>query len=446
MSLIISVSGLRGIVGQSLTPESATDYVAAFAASLDLGERVIVSRDGRTTGPMLRSVVVGTLMASGIRVIDVDVAATPTVGVLVRQTGAAGAVQITASHNPPPYNGMKLFGRDGRVVDPGTGKAVKEACLEKRRRWADYDALGVIETLNDPHTPHIEAVLATVDVDRIRSKEFRVVVDANHGGGAAAARRLLEHLGCDVSILGESPTGEFIHPPEPTAENLSEVGRQIFDAGAAVGFCQDPDADRLALIDENGRYVGEEFTVAVCVQRILTDPETRGPIVINGATSGMSERLANDAGVGCHRSPVGEANVADLMLDVGAVYGGEGSGGPIDPRVGLVRDSLVGMAQVLDHMARTGRPLSTIVDALPQLSIVKSKINAGPEDLPEIFSRVRERHPEATVDETDGLRLAFPDGRWLLVRGSNTEPIVRFIAEAESEAEAEALIRSAAEG
>jgi phosphomannomutase len=441
--LIISVSGLRGIVGQSLTPDVAIRYVSAFAASLPPDATIIVGRDGRQTGKMLRSAIIAAITATGRSAIDVDVAATPTIGVLVRERNAQGAVQITASHNPPPYNGMKLFGADGRVLDAASGAKIRQAYFDDLPQWVGHDEVGMISSESDPHAPHLEAVLDTVDGLAIRAAAPRVLLDSNHGSGGILGRRLLESLGCEVVFVGEEPHGKFAHVPEPTAENLKSIGKMVVDQKCVVGFCQDPDADRLALIDETGRYIGEEYTLALCVSRILADPELRGPIVINGATSGMSERIANQYHVGCHRSAVGEANVADMMIEVGASYGGEGNGGPIDPEVGYVRDSFVGMAQILDLMVRTGRPLSFLADDLPKLHIHKAKADASPSQLPTLFEKLIAKYPEADADTGDGLRLAWSD-RWLLVRGSNTEPIVRFIAEAESENQARAMCDEAA--
>ncbi|MEL6108700.1 MAG: phosphoglucosamine mutase [Planctomycetota bacterium] len=435
--LIISVSGLRGIVGETLTPVVASSFVAAFAGQLGDG-KVIVGRDGRSSGPMLRDTIVSSLRACGREVVDADVAATPTIGVLVKTLGAAGAVQISASHNPPPYNGIKLFGADGRVLEKVAGVKIRDAYLGGTAAWCPFDAIGDVHREPDPHAAHLDAVLGTVNVDAIRNAKHRVLIDSNHGAGSLLGVRLLKALGCDVVAVGDTPDGQFAHVPEPTAENLSGVAQKIRDAGAAVGFCQDPDADRLALIDADGRYVGEEFTLALCVQHALSQDATKGPIVINGATSGMSERLAASAGVTAFRSAVGEANVADKMIAEGATYGGEGNGGPIDPRVGYVRDSFVGMAQVLDLMTSTGKSLAQLTDALPQLAIHKEKAGISTEALPDLFTKLREAHPEADIDDGDGLRLAWPD-KWLLVRGSNTEPIVRFIAEAESAAEASRL-------
>jgi phosphomannomutase len=440
--LIISVSGLRGIVGETLTPDVAVRFVAAFAAQLPDGP-IIVGRDGRSSGSMLSQTIIASLSACGRTCIDVDVASTPTIGVLVKDRGAAGAVQISASHNPPAYNGIKLFGGAGRVLDATTGAKVRDAYLAGENAFQSFDKIGSVTIETDPHTPHLTKVLGTVDVDAIRKAGYRVLIDSNHGAGSLLGVRLLNELGCDVVAVGDVPDGNFAHVPEPTADNLVGIAKRVREENCVVGFCQDPDADRLALIDEQGVYIGEEFTLAMCVTHALSSPETCGPIVINGATSGMSERLARDAGVPCYRSAVGEANVADMMIEKKATYGGEGNGGPIDPRVGYVRDSFVAMAQVLDLMTRTGKTVSQIAAELPQLHIHKSKASVTADRLPALFEALIQKYPNARPQTGDGLRLAWDD-RWLLVRGSNTEPIVRFIAEAETDADAARLCESAA--
>lgn len=440
--LIISVSGLRGIVGETLDPVVASRYVAAFAGAIPDGP-IVIGRDGRSSGPMLSRAIIAALSACGRDCIDVDVAATPTIGVLVRERGAAGAVQISASHNPPPYNGIKLFGGAGRVLDAKTGASIRRSYEEGQARWVGFDELGLVSTDADPHEPHLQKVLATVDSLGIRAAGHRVLIDSNHGAGGILGKRLLTALGCEVVAVGETPDGKFEHVPEPTAENLSGIADLVRKHGCAIGFCQDPDADRLALIDADGRYIGEEYTVALCVQRAMGEAATKGPIVINGATSGMSERLAEAAGVAAYRSAVGEANVCDMMIEKKATYGGEGNGGPIDPRVGYVRDSFVGMAQVLDLMTKTGKSLAQLADALPRLHIHKSKAEVSADKLPPLFEKLCQTYQDADATTGDGLRLAWKD-KWLLVRGSNTEPIVRLIAEAESEDEAKSLCDSAA--
>ncbi len=441
--LIISVSGLRGIVGETLTPDVACRYIASFAASIPTGP-IVIGRDGRTTGPMLKAVIIAAINACGRDVIDADVAATPTIGVLVREKSAAGGVQISASHNPPPYNGIKLFGSGGRVLDAASGSRIRDGYLAGTAAWCRYDAIGSTRTEPDPHAAHLEKVLATIDVDEVRKAKFKVLLDSNHGAGGLLGVRLLESLGCEVEAIGQQPTGIFAHVPEPTADNLAGIASRVARSGCVIGFCQDPDADRLALIDENGRYIGEEATLALCVQRAMMVGRTNGPIVVNGATSSMSGLVAEEYGVETIRSAVGEANVADKMIAHSAAYGGEGNGGPIDPTVGYVRDSFVGMAQVLDLMCRTSKPLSQLTDELPKLAIYKDKSEIDVSELPAIFERLQNRFRDAQADTGDGLRLQW-NNCWLLVRGSNTEPIVRMIAEAETSEEARTLCDQAAE-
>jgi phosphomannomutase len=438
---IISVSGLRGIVGESLTPLVAARYVAAFSGTLKPGP-IVVSRDGRESGPMLSQVVCGTLIACGRRVLYADVAATPTLGVLVRSHLAVGGVQISASHNPLAYNGLKLFNADGRVLPAAAGQPVLEAYRDSAFRWAAADKIGGHQPLGDTTGQHVRLIEGTIDVEAIRGRRFRVLLDSNCGAGSILGQRLLSNLGCEVTVVGGHPTGRFEHPPEPTAENLTGISQQVRAAKVDVGFCQDPDADRLAIIDEAGRYVGEEYSVALCVDHVLR--RQKGPVVTNCATSRMAEDLAGKYGVPFHRAAVGEANVVDKMLAVDAVFGGEGNGGPIDPRVGLVRDSFVGMALVLAAMAQRDKKVSDLVAELPRYEIVKRTLKLPADKLAAAFDAVQKRFADARPDRLDGLRLDWPD-RWLIIRGSNTEPIVRIIAEAPAAAEAEAQVAAATE-
>lgn len=439
--LIISVSGLRGILGTGLTPEVAVRYAAAFAMQVGPGP-LVVSRDGRSSGPMIVDAVASALCAMGRTVIDAGVAATPTTGVLVRHCHAAGGLQISASHNPPEYNGIKLFGTDGRVIDAVRGDQVLKQYQANNFSWATFDRLGRVTPSETVHQPHLDAVLKIVDVDRIRAAKFRVVLDANHGAGSLLGKLLLDALGVQAKILGASPDGAFAHPPEPTAENLRGVCRHVTDEQAAVGFCQDPDADRLALIDEAGRYIGEEFTVAICLDHVLRSKT--GHVVTNCSTSKMSEDLAAKYGGTFSRSKVGEANVTEEMIARRAVFGGEGNGGPIDPRVGYVRDSFVGMALVLDAMAARHLPLSALAAELPQYSIQKDKVQCDTSRLADLYSKLEAHFHDARASRLDGLRLDWP-ASWLLIRPSNTEPIVRIIAEAPSDVEAQQLCRQAAD-
>ncbi|MEO0530348.1 MAG: phosphoglucosamine mutase [Planctomycetota bacterium] len=439
---IISVSGLRGVIGQTLTPEIAARYVAAFAGSLPEG-RVLITRDGRATGPMIADAVRAAIAAVGRTPLDGGVAATPTAGVLVQSEGCVGGVQISASHNPAEYNGLKLFGGDGRIIPALNGEQVKQRYLNGPIDYVAHDGIPLAESIEDPISEHLRRVEAIVDTDKIRGRKFRVLLDANHGSGAVLGKPLLEKLGCNVTVLGEEPTGHFAHQPEPTEANLADLAKSAASDGYDAIFCQDPDADRLAIIDGAGRYLGEELTLALCVDHQLR--QSPGPIVSNCSSSRVTRDLAEQYGVPFQQSAVGEANVVDAMLAADAVLGGEGAGGVIHPSVVYVRDSFVGMAMVLDAMAARDVSLAELADELPSYAIHKTKATVDPEQLSAILDRIEAHFADAASSKLDGLRLDWPDERkWLLVRASNTEPIVRLIAEAPEEAAAIAVCDAAA--
>jgi phosphomannomutase len=442
--LIVSVSGLRGVVGTSLTAEVAARYAAAFAAGLAPGP-IVIGRDGRESGPMLAAVITMALQAGGRDVIDCGTASTPTVGIVVRGERAAGGIQISASHNPAKYNGLKLFSHEGRVLPAAVGAEVRSRFEVMTSTPLPGRSQGSMRLVDGVAT-HVRLVAATVDVDAVRRRRPRVWLDSGHGAGSLVARALFEHLGCDAVFEGDAPDGLFEHEPEPTAANLASMLPKIRQARADIGFFQDPDADRLAIATADGRYVGEEATLALAVERVLG--KTPGPIVINCSTSMMASLIAAKHGVPCHVSAVGEANVVDRMLAERAVLGGEGNGGVIDPRVGLVRDSFVAMALVLDMMCAGDRlrSIDELARALPRLVMKKTKIDLAPEAtglaLDAALGRIEAAFPQARASRLDGLRLDW-DGGWLLVRGSNTEPIVRIVAEAGDDAEVDAAIATA---
>lgn len=438
--LIISVSGLRGIVGDSLTPDVAGRYAVAFAAELSEGP-LVVTRDGRASGQLLATTVSEAITATGRNVIDAGIAATPTTGVLVRERRAAGGIQISASHNPAEYNGIKLFGSEGRVIPAEFGERVAERFRRANTQSTRSESPGLATKLADTTGAHQRLIEAIVDVEKIRKSQFHVLLDANHGAGSILGRELLDTLNCHVTLLGVPPDGQFENSPEPTEENLAEVCPRVREVGAAIGFCQDPDADRLAIIDETGRYIGEEYTLALCVDHVLR--RTPGAVVTNCSTSRMTQDLAEKYNVPYFRSAVGEANVVDRMLAHGAVIGGEGNGGAIDPRVGLVRDSFVGMALVLDAMAAREMSVSALANELPRYSISKTKLALSREEVNSAFDAMESHFSDAKADRLDGLRLDWPD-RWLLVRASNTEPIVRVVAEAPTAGAAKGLCDQAA--
>jgi phosphomannomutase len=439
--LIVSVSGIRGIIGEGLTPKAALAFASAFGA-YTAGGRVVLSRDGRPSGLMLHNAVLAGLSAAGCEVYDLQVAPTPTVGLAVRKLGAAGAMQITASHNPAPWNGLKMFGPDGRVLSSAEGRKVQQLFEAGTGLFVPWNEVGTRLDYHKALDEHRDQVLKLVDVTRIRAAGLRAFLDGNGGAGGPLGRTLLKALQVVTACHGCEADGFFLHEPEPTEANLRQVCPLVRQHNADIGFALDPDSDRLALIDENGRYIGEELTLALAVRFRLE--HEKGPVVVNMSTSRVVQDLAERFGCAFHRAAVGEANVADKMIEVGAVIGGEGNGGVIDPRVGLVRDPFIGMGLVLNLMAETGRKLSELVAELPAYHIVKDKYNVSAERLPELFQALEKTWHEAAPNRIDGLRLDWAD-RWVHVRPSNTEPIVRVIAEAPRREDAEALCRAVGE-
>jgi phosphomannomutase len=433
--LIVSVSGIRGVVGRGLTAGPAVAFAEALA-TFTSGGKMVLSRDGRPSGELLRHAVLAGLIGGGCEVHDLGVAPTPTCGLAVRRLEAAGGIQITASHNPAEWNGLKLFGPTGAVLSAREGQEVKTLFDAGRFRRVPWDQLGSVRPCEQAEAWHRDRVLELVDAARIRGRQVKAFLDANGGAGGPLGRLLLEALGCRPVVLGGAADGRFAHEPEPVTGNLREVCPRVAAAGADVGFVLDPDADRLALIDESGRYIGEELTLALAVLFRLS--EAPGPVVINMSTSRVVEDICGRFGVPCHRAAVGEANVVEKMRAVGAVIGGEGNGGVIDPRVGWVRDPFIGMGLILSLLAQTGKRLSTLADELPGYTIVKTKVEVDRARLPALFVALAARWPAARANHEDGLRLSWED-RWVHVRPSNTEPIVRVIAEAPQAQEAERL-------
>ena len=433
--LIVSVSGIRGVVGASLTPEAAARFAGALGAYLK-GGRVAVGRDSRPSGQMLKHAVIAGLTAAGCVVDDLGIVPTPTVGLAVRNLGAAGGLMITASHNPAPWNGLKLFGPDGAVLSADEGREVARLYETGEFARVAWDKLGELHVPPDVTDDHQRAVLDCVSVAKVASKNFTVFLDANGGAGGPLGVRLLRELGCQVVQHNCLPNGDFVHDPEPTPAHLVDVAPWVSQTGSAVGFVLDPDADRLSLIDETGTCLSEELTLALAVKYRLR--RVTGPVVVNMSTSRVIQDIAAEAGCDFARSAVGEANVVEHMRLLDAVIGGEGNGGVIDPRVGWVRDPFVGMAMVLSLMAEDNLPLSKLVAQLPAYAMLKTKSPVDRDRLAGVLAALPARWPAARLDTLDGVRLDGPDW-WLHVRPSNTEPVVRVIAEAPTLAEAQAL-------
>ncbi|HEU5174940.1 MAG TPA: phosphoglucosamine mutase [Gemmatimonadaceae bacterium] len=440
--LMVSVSGIRGRVGEALTPPVVATYAAAFgswARGNGKSDAVVVGRDSRVSGPLFHRIVVGTLQAVGCRVIDIGLTTTPTCQLAVEHHHAAGGLMLSASHNPIEWNALKFIGPSGLFLEKHEGEAMR-ALVETGIDYVTWDRLGSVEVDADAASRHIEQVLALpyVNVEGIRARRFKVALDCVRGAGAVIVPQLLERLGCEVTGINLEPDGRFPREPEPTAENLREFEGFVRQSGADIGFAVDPDVDRLALVSEQGKAIGEDFTLALAARLVLR--HRRGPVVTNLSTSRLIEDVAREAGVEALRAPVGEVNVAVKMRETNAAVGGEGNGGVILPEMHLGRDAPIGVALMLQLLLEEGRPLSAIAAELPRYVIVKDKLDRPNASLDAVYEALIGAFPDAAVDRQDGLRLSWPD-RWVHVRPSGTEPIVRVIAEAPTSEDAMALVR-----
>ncbi len=435
MALMVGVSGIRGLVGQTLTPQVALEFAQAYGTLLG-GGRVVLARDTRPSGEMFASAAAAGLIASGCQVTELGVAMTPTVGRAIRDGGYRGGASVTASHNPGEWNGLKFFDDMGVAPDPEFARKLAEtqASGAFRLRTSGFAA---IQLDAQAGARHAEAVRAAVEVDLAPLRGTRVVLDSVNGAGCADTPGFLRSLGCEVIHLNGEPTGLFAHRPEPIRENLSQLCDAVRQSGAAIGFAQDPDADRLAIVDERGEYIGEEFTLALSVWSVLA--RRKGAVAANLSTSRMIDDIAARFGASVLRTPVGESHVARAMRSANAAIGGEGNGGVIDPRICWVRDSLSAASLVLQLMASTGKAVSGLVGELPRYAAIKEKFECSRERIEQAVRAVIAAMSRERLNTSDGVRIDFADG-WVHLRASNTEPIVRIIGEATSPAGAEALV------
>ena len=440
--LMLSISGMRGLVGRSLTPPVVARYAASIGTWLKRTRdtphpHIVVGRDSRPSGPMYERAAVAGLTAVGCRVTRVGILSTPGIAVMVGEFSADGGLVLTASHNPAPWNGIKPLRFDGVAPPAEEVERLIEDFHQNRFAYVGVDELQEVCKDDRGVALHVEKVIAAgVDIEAIRGAKLTAVVDSVCGAGGEEAAVLLALLGVKNVHLAPEPTGDFPHPPEPTAANLTGLCESVKQAGADVGFAQDPDADRLAIVDDTGRYIGEEFTLALCAMHLLKKGDTTAA---NLSTSRMIDDIAEQAGATVFRSAVGEANVAAAMRDHGATVGGEGNGGIILSTVSQVRDSLVGMAVVLELIAKRKQKLSSIVDTVPKYTIIKDKLDIVPGTAGPVLEKVRAAFDGEQIDTQDGVRVDI--GRsWVHVRPSNTEPILRIIAEAQDAQDAKDLI------
>jgi phosphomannomutase len=444
MDLMVSISGIRGVVGDSLTPESIVRYASAYAEYCRRGH-IIIGRDGRISGKNVLDIVSSTLLHMGCNVTDLGICPTPTVALAVEKLKAAGGISITASHNPMIWNGLKFFSSTGLFLDAAENRNFWHLA-EHPAKYVPWDKQGTYTLLETFLDEHIQEVLALsyIDIKKIRERKFKVVLDCVNAAGGIIVPHLLEKFGCTIIPIHCEMTGIFGHTPEPIPENLSSLCGKVRDQHADIGIAVDPDVDRLVLINEKGEPFGEEYTITSCVKFVLEkaqrDKQSPHKVVINLSTTRAVEDIARCYGATTIRTPVGEINVAKKMMEVGAIIGGEGSGGVILPEVHPGRDAIVGIALVLQHLAEFGGTVSELKAALPQYSITKGKVDLGNLHPDAVLQQLAaEFSATETVNTDDGLKIDFKES-WVHLRKSNTEPIIRIIAEAHTKAEADELV------
>ncbi len=432
----ISISGVRGVVGESLTPTLLVRFAQAFGTYAGPGA-VCIGRDTRTSGEMVRQAVVAGLLSSGCRVVDLDVCPVPTVQLLVRERRARGGIAITASHNPAEWNALKFINSAGLFLNAGQARQLLDIYHQGEYRKVAGAEMRAVEPSAGAGDVHVAAVLDALGPLPRGARKLRAAVDSCNGAGSVVAPRLIEALGAEVVPINVTPDGLFPRGAEPVPENLGALAAAVREHGCDVGFAQDMDADRLAVVSECGAAVGEEYTLVLAARYVLA--REPGPVVANLSTTGALDAVAAAFGCPVYRSKIGEANVTEEMVRRGAVVGGEGNGGVIYPRINFARDSLAGMALVLHLLAETQKTVSELLAELPRSYMLKEKLVCRSDRVRAALRAVRDEYARWPMDLRDGVKVTTPDG-WFLVRGSNTEPIIRLVAEAEDEARARAMI------
>jgi phosphomannomutase len=440
--LMISVSGVRGIFGESLTPAIAQKYASHFGIYCDRG-KIIVGRDSRTSGPeMFRAVSTG-LMSVGCDVVDLGIVSTPTVLLAVEESDAKGGISITASHNPAEWNAMKFVGENGMFLFPWEAQKFIDS-LNEPIGLTDSDKTGKLTQDTEATNRHIKKIMNIpyLDIEKIKTKNFKVVIDSVNGAGGLISPRLLGDLGCEVIELNNEPTGIFAHIPEPLNKNLKQLEDAVAAHKADIGFATDPDVDRLAIVSEKGKCIGEELSLLLSEKFILS--KVKGDIVTNLSSSMASEDIAKEFGVKVHRTKVGEINVGKKMKEINSPVGGEGNGGIICPEVHYTRDAPAGMALILGYLTEQDRPISKLADEIPKYYFAKDKIKVAPDQLDSIMAKVPEIFASHTLDRTDGVKV-IGDKYWIHIRKSGTEPIIRVYVESDSPENSQELCKETIE-
>ena len=438
--LKVGVSGVRGVVGDSLTPQIAAAFARAFAASVGQGS-VVVGRDTRPSGYALERAVTVGLQSAGCKPLLAGIVPTPTVCLVVPELGARGGIAITASHNAARWNALKFIGPDGLFLPKQQADELADIYHQGNFPLVTEENMPSAVTLDNPLATHFRRILGYVDAAAIRRRHFKVAVDCCNGVGALHTRRFLEaELGASVVTCFDQPSGAFEREPEPLPQNLTRLSALVREQSCDIGFAQDPDGDRLAIVDEQGRPIGEDLTVAFAVRQVL-DRHQRGPVAIHLATSRSVQCVAEDRGSQVTRTRIGEINVVQAMQSIGAVVGGEGNGGVIIPAIHPCRDSYAAMAVVLELMVAEKKTVSELYAEVPRYYMAKDKLKAQGESISRVLRQLRQRHQHQRLTLFDGVHVELDD-QWFHARASNTEPVIRLCAEARTADEAEQLCRA----
>ncbi len=439
-SLQISVSGVRGVVGDSLTPQLVSKFAQAFGTYMGRGN-VIVGQDSRKSGTMVRKAALSGLLSVGCKPVEIGICPIPSIQVLTKQSKAIGAIAVTASHNPKEWNGLKFINKEGLYLNYHQVDEFLDIYHQGEYTLVDVDKYKTPEFKKNPTEPHMKKLMSYFNVGLIGKKRFKVAVDCTNGAGAVLAPRYLEELGCELALLNCVADGSFAHHPEPLPENIVGLCRTVVEKRADVGFVQDADADRLAVVNEKGEPLGEELTLALASKYILS--QNPGPVVINLSTSRAIDDIAEEFNVPVIRTKIGEINVVEQILsqEKKPAIGGEGNGGVILQDIHPCRDSFAAMGLILEYMAKSGKTISELQESIPRYHMIKEKIQGTQEKAYRIIRQLRKEYSDkGEISLLDGLKISFED-YWIHIRPSNTEPIIRLIVEAESRDTAEKMDR-----
>jgi len=442
--LMKSVSGIRGVVGETFTPELIQQMASAFAKYANYG-KIIVGRDSRPTGKYIAMQLKSILAMNGCDVIDIGIVPTPTVELVVREYKADGGIVISASHNPIEWNAFKLINSTGRFLNEKEIKRYFKIMDDRNFKPAKWNGFGKVYEDLSAVDMHVKRVLEIVDVKRIKRQKFKVVLDSVNGAGSIVTQQLLKKMGCQVIPINCDLSGNFVRGAEPVPENLSMLADAVLKNRADIGFAQDPDADRLAIVDNNAVPIGEERTISIVTEHILS--QKKGDVVINLSTTRAVEEIAKNHECKVFRTKVGEINVVDKMVKIEALLGGEGNGGVISPEINMGRDSLAGIGYILEMMAQRKETLSEINKSIPEFVMKKGKVSIKNKKIDnKVFEKIAKEFPGEKISKLDGLRIDFRknkdfNGGWVHLRSSNTEPIFRIISEGIDEKQADAIYR-----